>query len=247
MTAAPRHARNRPLGRRLAWIPILGLGLAACAGSVGPNDKLGWIEAGSPKRLEVDQAVYRHSVYFETDRAELTGAQRDRLLAFLDSVQPSGQDLLRIEGHADERATDLYNLELASRRIQAVEEFLREHGHGGIEVTTAAYGEAVPAVEGGAPDAWQRNRRAELILERYLVTLPACPDWSRRSGTDFANLPHSNHGCATESNLGLMIAEPRDLVRGRGLGPADGTHQAEAIVRYRTDEVKELTVERVAN
>lgn len=247
MTAAPRPARTRLPGRRLAWIPILGLGLVACAGGVGPNDKLGWIEAGSPKRLEVDQAMYRHSVYFETDRAELTGAQRDRLLAFLDGVQPSGRDVLRIEGHADERATDLYNLELASRRIQAVEDFLREHGYDGIEVTTAAYGEAAPAVVGGGPDAWQRNRRAELILERYLVTLPACPDWSRRSGTDFANLPHSNQGCATESNLGLMIAEPRDLVRGRGLGPADGTHQAEAIVRYRTDEVKELTVERVAN
>jgi pilus assembly protein CpaD len=239
MTAAPRHARNRPPGRRLAWIPILGLSLAACAGGVGPNDQLGWIEAGSPKRLEVDQAVYRHSVYFETDRAELTGAQRDRLLAFLASVQPSERDVLRIEGHADERATDLYNLELASERIQAVEGFLREHGYGGMEVTSAAYGEAVPAVEGSGPAAWQRNRRAELILERYLVTLPACPDWSRQSGTDFANLPHSNHGCATASNLGLMVAEPRDLVRGRGIGPADGTHQAEAVVRYRTDKVKQ--------
>jgi pilus assembly protein CpaD len=239
MTAAPRHARNRPPGRRLAWIPILGLSLAACAGGVGPNDQLGWIEAGSPKRLEVDQAVYRHSVYFETDRAELTGAQRDRLLAFLASVQPSERDVLRLEGHADERATDLYNLELASERIQAVEGFLREHGYGGMEVTTAAYGEAVPAVEGSGAAAWQRNRRAELILERYLVTLPACPDWSRQSGTDFANLPHSNHGCATASNLGLMVAEPRDLVRGRGLGPADGTHQAEAVVRYRTDKVKQ--------
>jgi outer membrane protein OmpA-like peptidoglycan-associated protein len=220
MTAAPRHARNRPPGQRLAWIPILGLSLAACAGGVGPNDQLGWIEAGSPKRLEVDQAVYRHSVYFETDRAELPGAQRDRLLAFLASVQPSERDVLRIEGHADERATDLYNLELASERIQAVEGFLREHGYGGMEATTAAYGEAVPAVEGSDPVAWQRNRRAELILERHLVTLPACPDWSRQSGTDFANLPHSNHGCATASNLGLMVAEPRDLVRGRGLGPA---------------------------
>ena len=246
MTAAPRHARNRLPGRRLAWIPILGLGLAACAGGVGPIDRLGWIEASSPKRLEVDQATYRHSVYFETDRAELTGAQRDRLLAFLASAQPADGDVLRIEGHADERATDLYNLELASRRIQTVASFLREQGYGGVEVTTAAYGEAAPAVAGAGPDAWQRNRRAELILERHLVTLPACPDWSRQSGTDFANLPHSNHGCATQSNLGLMIAEPRDLVRGRGLAPADGTHQAEAILRYRTDKVKQPVAEEVA-
>lgn len=247
MTAAPRPARTRLPGRRLAWIPILGLGLAACAGGAGPNDRLGWIEASSPKRLEVDQASYRHSVYFETDRAELTGAQRDRLLAFLASAQPSEGDTLRIEGHADERATDLYNLDLASQRIQTVTSFLREQGYAGVEVTTAAYGEAAPAVPGAGPDAWQRNRRAELILERHLVTLPACPDWSRQSGTDFANLPHSNFGCATQTNLGLMVAEPRDLLRGRTLAPADGIHQAEGIVRYRTGKVVELQEERIEN
>ncbi len=85
----------------------------------------------------------------------------------------------------------------------------------------------------------------ELVLERYLVTLPPCPDWSRQSGTDFANLPHSNFGCATQTNLGLMVAEPRDLLHGRGLAPADGVHQAEGIVRYRTGKVVELQEQKV--
>ena len=112
-------------------------------------------------------------------------------------------------------------------------------------VTSSAFGEAVPAVAGAAPESWRQNRRVELVLERYLVTLPPCPDWSRQSGTDFANLPHSNFGCATETNLGLMVAEPRDLVRGRGLAPADGVQQAEGIVRYRTGKVVELQEEKV--
>ncbi|MGH6886966.1 MAG: CpaD family pilus assembly lipoprotein, partial [Geminicoccales bacterium] len=97
------------------------------------------------------------------------------------------------------------------------------------------------------PAAWQLNRRVEVVLERYLVTLPACPDWSRESGTDFDNLPLSNLGCATQTNLGLMIAEPKDLVRGRPLGPADGIQQAEGIVRYRTGKVVQLEEEEVAN
>ena len=42
-----------------------------------------------------------------------------------------------------------------------------------------------------------------------------------------------------------MIAEPRDLVRGRSLGPADGIHQAEGIVRYREGGQPELQEERV--
>jgi pilus assembly protein CpaD len=86
-----------------------------------------------------------------------------------------------------------------------------------------------------------------LVLERYLVTLPPCPDWSRQSGTDFSNLPHSNFGCATQTNLGLMVAEPRDLLHGRGLAPADGVHQAEGIVRYRTGKVIQLRKEKVEN
>ena len=119
---------------------------------------------------------------------------------------------------------------------------------GDLTVTAAAYGEALPAVP-VAPDRRRGalNRRVELVLERYLVTLPACPDWSRQSGTDFSNLPHSNFGCATQTNLGLMVAEPKDLVRGRTLAPADGVHQAEGIVRYRTGKVVELEEERVEN
>jgi glycosyltransferase involved in cell wall biosynthesis len=68
-------------------------------------------------------------------------------------------------------------------------------------------------------------------------------DWSRQSGTDFANLPHSNFGCATQTNLGLMVAEPRDLVRGRPLAPADGVREAEAIARYRAGDTTELKQE----
>jgi pilus biogenesis lipoprotein CpaD len=250
MTAALQHPTSPQPGRSrpLLWASILGLGLTACApAAVGPHPNLGWIEAGSPKAVEVDRAEYRHAVYFETDHARISGLEQDRLLAFLASVQPSSRDTIRLEGHADERATDLYNVELAARRAESVNALLREQGFDDLTVTSSAFGEAVPAVAGTGPESWQQNRRVELVLERYLVTLPPCPDWSRQSGTDFANLPHSNFGCATQTNLGLMVAEPRDLVRGRGLAPADGVHQAEGIVRYRTGKVVELQEEKVEN
>jgi pilus biogenesis lipoprotein CpaD len=122
---------------------------------------------------------------------------------------------------------------------------LGEVGLGDLPIAIVPLGEAVPAVPSTGPAAWGLNRRVEVVLERALVTLPACPDWSRESGTDFSNQTHSNFGCATQTNLGLMIAELKDLVRGRTLGPADGVHQAEGIVRYRTGKVVELEEERV--
>ena len=249
MTAAKQRPGDhlQPAPRPLLWLSLLSLGLSACAPSLGPQPNLGWIEASSPKQLEVDRAEYRHSVYFPTDSSALAADQRDRLLTFLRTVQPGPRDSIRLEGHADERATELYNLELAAHRAERVQAFLEEAGYGDLTVTATALGEALPAVPSTGPAAWQLNRRVEVVLERYLVTLPGCPDWSRESGTDFANLPFSNFGCATEANLGLMVAEPKDLVRGRPLGPADGIQQAEGIVRYRTGEVVELEEEEVAN
>lgn len=249
MSAVQQHLSNRlrQAPRPLVWLSLLSLGLGACAPSLGPQKNLGWIEASSPKQLEVDRAEYRHSVYFPTDRSTIPTSERARLLSFLETVRPRGRDSIRLEGHADERASELYNLELAASRNERVEALLREVGLGGLPVTAVAYGEAVPAVPSTGPAAWRLNRRVELILERRLVTLPACPDWSRESGTDFSNQPHSNFGCATQTNLGLMVAEPKDLVRGRTLAPADGVHQAEGVVRYRTGKVVELEEERVEN
>jgi pilus assembly protein CpaD len=248
MTAALQHPQSARPRRSCPWLwaSVLGLGLTACTSAdIGPNSSTGWLEASSPKQLEVDRADYRHEVYFDTDRADITGVEQNRLLTFLRTIQPSARDTIRVEGHADERASDLYNLELAGRRAEAVAAFLRHHGYDKLTVTTSSYGEAVPAVPGTGPEVWQQNRRVELVLERYLVTLPACPDWSRESGTDFANLPHSNFGCATQADLGLMVADPRDLVRGRTLGPADGVQEAEGIVRYRTGKVIELQKQKV--
>lgn len=243
MTAATQHPANRRwrLSRHLGCLTVLGIALAGCAAPTGgTNPSLGWLEASSPKSLEVERAQYRHTVHFATDQAELTAIEQQRLLTFLQTVAPTRQDTMTIEGHADERAGDLYNLELASRRIASVDDFLQAHGITGIAVNTSAFGEQVPAAEGSDPAAWRQNRRVELVLERHLVELPPCPDWSRQSGLDYSNLPGSNFGCATQTNLGLMVANPNDLVRGRKLAPASGIHAAEGIVRYRTGEVVEL-------
>ena len=232
--------------RRLGGLALAAIALTACApGSADMDPTRGWLEASSPKALEVDRAHYRHVVYFPTDRDHLAGGEQDRLIAFLRAVQPKESDSIRIEGHADERATDLYNLDLAGRRMEAVKRFLNDHGVERPDLHASSFGERAPAVTGDGERAWRKNRRVEIVLERYLVTPPACPDWSRRTGVDYANKPHTNFGCATETNLGLMIADPRDLVRGRTLGPADGVHQAEGVVRYREGEQPELEEERV--
>lgn len=248
MTAAflDRALRTGRRAAGLGLLPVVGLALTACApGAADGNPALGWTEASSPKELEVERAQHRHPVYFATDSDRIDAVEQDRLLRFLASVDPASHDTIRIEGHADERAGDLYNLDLSARRAERVAGFLRAQGLRSVELRPAAYGEQAPANPGWTPAALQDNRRVEVVIDHYAVVLPPCPDWSMESGRDYANLPHTNLGCATRTNLGLMVADPRDLEQGRSLGPADATREAEAIVRYRTGKITPLKEEEV--
>ncbi|GKW02891.1 CpaD family pilus assembly protein [Pectobacterium carotovorum] len=47
-------------------------------------------------------------------------------------------------------------------------------------------------------------------------------------------------GCATQNNLAMMVAEPRDLIQAKALDSADGVTAVNSIERYHKDEVKEL-------
>ena len=73
------------------------------------------------------------------------------------------------------------------------------------------------------------------------VSVPGCPDWTRSDGTSSSRLHSSNFGCANAQSLAAMLHEPLDLSTPTVLGPADGTREALAIDRYRTDKVKEPT------
>jgi pilus assembly protein CpaD len=55
-----------------------------------------------------------------------------------------------------------------------------------------------------------------VVVSRAKATVPGCPDWSRGSEPNFNSHNASNYGCATNSNFAAMIADPRDLIVGRG-------------------------------
>ncbi len=230
-------ARRGPFSRRLALRCGLLLLLAACAGGPG-------LEEPSPNELRVDAVRHEHRVYFATDSASLPAAERQRLLAFLREVGPDGRAVIHLAGHADERHTDAYNLALSARRAESVAEFLRQHGLDDAPIEQVAFGERFPAVPEHTPEAWRMNRRVEIATERHAVVPPDCPNWGDPRDPNFANRPLPNLGCATATNLGLMVAQPRDLIRGRELAPADGIRVAEAVARYRQDKVKQPTVDR---
>lgn len=74
-----------------------------------------------------------------------------------------------------------------------------------------------------------------VVVSRMRASVPGCPDFSRMNNPEFESNTSSNHGCAINSNLASMIANPADLVLGRsGSGVNDPNTSGKAVNTYRT-------------
>lgn len=73
-----------------------------------------------------------------------------------------------------------------------------------------------------------------VIVTRSAASVPSCPDWSTTREANYNAGNHSNHGCATNSNLAAMVADPEDLVRGRESARLDRNSGKAAVNDYKT-------------
>jgi pilus assembly protein CpaD len=69
--------------------------------------------------------------------------------------------------------------------------------------------------------------------ERYEAVLPTCGDWTSPPSYNPYNDVSSNFGCALQRDIGLMAADPADLVRARPATPTDAQNAARVIQKYR--------------
>lgn len=69
--------------------------------------------------------------------------------------------------------------------------------------------ENAPITEGYVPAGTVR-----VVLTRTKASVPTCPKWSSESDFNPNNGLSGNYGCATNSNLAAMIANPEDLLHG---------------------------------
>ena len=233
------NIRTSSLGTFAACLLVAAL--AGCAPQDPGHDYLG-LAVAKPQSQEI---LRRHSVYFATDSDSISRAEREALEVFLRTSMTSPSASVRVLGHADERASDRYNLDLSARRSNAVADYLSGLTDGAVPVERSSFGERVPAALGSNEQSWQRNRRVEVVVRDYAVQIPSCPNFSIQTGDNSRNAALDGLGCANASNLARMVADPADLARERPVLPADignpdPMQNSMAIDRYRNDQVKEL-------
>lgn len=117
-------------------------------------------------------ATMEEKIHFDTDKSDLT-AEAQQILDEKVKVFIANPDMrIVIEGNADERATDAYNMALGRRRSEAAKAYLVSKGVDPVRIVVTSEGERQPTAAGVSPEAQALNRRAEfrlLISSAYLV------------------------------------------------------------------------------
>jgi peptidoglycan-associated lipoprotein len=113
---------------------------------------------------EAESAAQDAVVYFEYDADTLTPAAREQLAGYAERLKKGRiTGTIVLEGHADERGTEEYNLALGDRRANAVRRYLTQLGLSAKQLKAVSYGENRPAVEGSSESAWSKNRRVQIV------------------------------------------------------------------------------------
>jgi outer membrane protein OmpA-like peptidoglycan-associated protein len=106
-------------------------------------------------------------ILFETDSAEILPQSFPIVDAVAATLVGNPQILfLEIQGHADERSSDDYNIRLTTDRAAAVLEALVSRGIMRDRLRSAGYGERCPVDPRHAQEAWDQNRRVECRILR---------------------------------------------------------------------------------
>jgi len=168
----------------------------------------------APAQLRVDSADSRRELAFAAGSAYLSPSELRKIDGWVlsGSIRPADRVEIAAAGPRG----------LAEQRAAAISGELLRYG----------------IVAQVLPFAAAPANRAIVSIGRYAVTLPTCPNWSQSPAADFTNAVSSYYGCASATNLGLMVASPGDLVSGRPLSETGAQVTSNAMQRYLTDRVK---------
>ena len=112
------------------------------------------------KLAKLEDALYDYDK--ATIRADASAALKDDVGVIRDILANYPNQKLLIEGNADERGSEEYNLALGEKRAKAAEEFLGSMGIPNGQLSVISLGKDHPVCTDSNEACWQRNRRAHI-------------------------------------------------------------------------------------
>lgn len=195
---------------------VLGV-LSACAtDDLHGNDPRDYY-AAHPIKNTIETQYKSFNVKFANGQSRLSPAEIDRLSDNLHSISVMSVDSIEITTSKADSKNEA--------RMTHLKRMLRNMGYVKDQYNMVA-NDKIKAGE------------VALKLTYAVVVSPDCPDWRTSPNTTHSNTTQANFGCATEVNLGRMVADPHDLVRGtQGEVNMDTVTATKALQNYHEGQV----------
>ncbi|HTI88364.1 MAG TPA: CpaD family pilus assembly protein [Alphaproteobacteria bacterium] len=135
-----------------------------------------------------------------------------------------------------------------SQRFDAFVADYIQHGNGAISVSAPAGRDASVAIEyfgerlaaAGIPREKilvgtkdSPDGKVEIGFIGYQASAGSCSDWSANLAFTLDNQVSPNLGCSVQHNIAAQIADPRDLIAPRAMGPGDAARRAFVYDNYK--------------
>jgi len=103
-------------------------------------------------------------VFFAYDATDITDEAKAIMQKDVDWIKKWTTTKVMVEGHADSRGTNEYNLALGERRAEAVRNYMVSLGVPLDRMTIVSKGEEQPFCSEENESCWQQNRRGHFII-----------------------------------------------------------------------------------
>lgn len=188
-----------------------------------------WQQVPATAENQAETIIFEQRVSFPQEGAALDRTAHRAIDRLLEEAAPSPGSLIDLSVPGDRGGPATLD-HLTLQRLEAVRMRLAERGY-----------ESALATSAQARVAPLGDDELGLTVTKVMAILPDCdqPQPLEPARPDFTG----GFGCSSAYNLGVMVADPADLERGRVLEPADAERASAAVRRYRLGEEKPLQKE----
>ena len=146
-------------GSGMTGSEIGGSGMGGMSGTGDYASTLG------PEFNDPNNPLSKRTVYFMLDSSEVMPDFIPVISAHAQYLIANPVQRITLEGHGDERGSREYNIALGEQRAKSVAGMMKVQGVSESQLEIVSYGEEKPSAYGSDEDAWEKNRRVEIVYQ----------------------------------------------------------------------------------
>jgi len=109
------------------------------------------------------QNLQKQSDYFDYNKFSVKPEYQQIIRKEAEFIKSHKQDFVTLEGNADERGSNGYNMDLGNKRAIAVELSLQQMGVPAARIKVVSLGEDKPRLTCHQEKCWKENRRVDFV------------------------------------------------------------------------------------